>query len=56
MESQCLTAAVSGVWVALPELAQEVSSVTREQVTAVAGKVKLDTVYRLVGKEGQNNG
>lgn len=56
LESQCLTAAVSGVWVALPELAQEVSSVTREQVTAVAGKVKLDTVYRLVGKEGQNNG
>lgn len=52
LESQCLTAAVSGVWVALPELAAEAEKVTKEQVTAVAKKITLDTVYRLVGKEG----
>lgn len=56
LESQCLTAAVSGVWVALPELAREAERVTAEQVAAVAREVKLDTVYRLVGKEGQSNG
>lgn len=55
LESHCLTAAVSGVWVALPELAQEAERVTKEQVTAVANKIELDTVYRLVGKEGQSN-
>ena len=52
LESQYLTAAVSGVQVALPELAAEAEQVTREQVAAVAQRVKLDTVYRLVGKEG----
>jgi predicted Zn-dependent peptidase len=52
LESQYLTAAVSGVRVALPELAAEAEQVTREQVAAVAQRVKLDTVYRLVGKEG----
>lgn len=55
LESHCLTAAVSGVWVALPELAQEAERVTKEQVTAVANKIELDAVYRLVGKEGQSN-
>lgn len=52
LESHCLTAAVSGVQVALPELAAEAEQVTKEQVTAVAKKVAPDTVYRLVGKEG----
>lgn len=52
LESHCLTAAVSGVWVSLLELAQEAEKVTAEQVTAVAEKIELDTVYRLMGKEG----
>lgn len=52
LESQCLTAAVSGVKVELPELAAEAERVTKEQVIAVAKKIALDTVYRLVGKEG----
>lgn len=56
LESHCHTNAVSGVTVSLPELAQEAEQVTREQVTAVAQKVELDTVYRLVGKEEQHNG
>lgn len=52
LESQCLTAAVSGVWVSLLDLAADAEAVTGEQVADVAGKVTLDTVYRLVGKEG----
>lgn len=56
LESHYQTLAVSGVRVALPELAREAEQVTAEQVAAVAQKVKLDTVYRLVGKEGQSNG
>lgn len=52
LESHSLTSAVSGVEAALPELAAEAERVTKEQVTAVAKKITLDTVYRLVGKEG----
>jgi predicted Zn-dependent peptidase len=33
------------------EAADEINSVTREQIIAVANKVALDTVYRLVGSE-----
>ncbi len=56
LESHDQTTAVGGVRVSLPELAREAEQVTRDQVAAVARKVQLDTVYRLVGKEGQNNG
>lgn len=56
LENQCLTAAVSGVWVSPLELAEEAERVTKEQVAAVANKITLDTVYRLVGREGQSNG
>lgn len=52
LESQCLTNAVSGVWTPPLELAADAERVTAEQVAAVARKVELDTVYRLVGKEG----
>lgn len=52
LENHCLTAAVSGVWVSLLELAEEAEKVTADQVAAVAQKIQLDTVYRLMGKEG----
>lgn len=56
LESHYQTVAVSGVEVSLQELAQEAERVTRERVIAVAQKVKLDTVYRMVGKEEQSDG
>ena len=40
-----------GRWIPPEELAQRVSEVTPEQVAQVAQGVKLDTVYRLTGKE-----
>lgn len=52
LESHNLTAAVSGVWTPLLQLAAQAERVTKEQVVAVARKLTLDTVYRLVGKEG----
>lgn len=56
LESQSLNGAVSGVDVPLEELAAEAESITAGEVSAVAKKIQLDTVYRLVGKEGQSNG
>lgn len=52
LEVHSQTAAVCGAWTSLEELAREVEGVTAEQVVQVANKLSLDTVYRLVGKEG----
>lgn len=52
LESHCQTAAVNGEWISLEELTRDVETVTAEQVVQVAGKLTLDTVYRLVGREG----
>lgn len=52
LESHYLTAEVSGVETPLTELARAAEQVTAAQVTKAAEQVELDTVYRLVGKEG----
>lgn len=53
LEQYCLTAAVSGVWdVAPEEIARRVEEVTAQEVAAIAQGLELDTVYRLMGKEG----
>ncbi len=53
LEQYCLTAAVSGVWDDAPEeLARRAEEVTAEEVAAIAQGLELDTVYRLMGKEG----
>ncbi len=53
LEQYCLTAAVTGVWDDTPEeTARKVETVTAEEVAAIARGLELDTVYRLMGKEG----
>lgn len=53
LEQFCLTAAVSGVWDDTPqETARRAEAVTADQVAAIAQGLELDTVYRLMGKEG----
>jgi predicted Zn-dependent peptidase len=46
-----LTQSVAGLEVTLEEIAAQLETVTREQVSAVAQKLELDTVYFLKGKE-----
>ena len=51
LEDYWLGQAAAGLTEAPDELAGRVEQVTREQVQAAAGKLKLDTVYFLKGKE-----
>ena len=44
--------AAAGLDTTIPELTAQFEEVTREQVSAVARKLELDTVYFLKGKEG----
>lgn len=52
LELHSQTAAVGGIWIPLEELVKEVEQVTARQVIQVAQRLTLDTVYRLLGKEG----
>lgn len=57
LEQFYLTAAVTGTWDDGPEeTARRVERVTAQEVAAVARGVELDTVYRLMGKEGKEHG
>lgn len=57
MEDDCVAKLVCGI---RPDddsaLIQAVEQVTAEQVARAAGRIKLDTVYRLTGKEGARHG
>ncbi len=54
MEDDCVTQLLSrGEWTAPEALAEAVERVTPQQVSQAAGMIRLDTVYRLTGKEGQ---
>ena len=57
MEDDCVTRLICG---AKPDegqtLIRAVEQVTAEQVAQMAGRIKLDTIYRLTGKEDANHG
>lgn len=52
LETHSQTAAVNGEWISLTELVADVERVTARQVVEAAKGLTLDTVYRLLGKEG----
>ena len=52
MEQYWLGAAVTGLDETPEELIARVERVTAQEVSAVAVGMELDTVYRLMGKEG----
>lgn len=52
MEDYWFTQAVAGLYESPEELIARLENVDREQVVAAAGKLALDTVYHLAGKEG----